>query len=63
MDTMRDERRIDRVLNVIGDYWKIVPDWRLGQLITNVFGNRDIFYLEEEDFIKAFNEFFNKKGE
>ena len=42
---MRDERRIDRVLNVIGDYWKIVPDWRLGQLITNVFGNRDIFYL------------------
>lgn len=60
---MRDIRRIDRVLNILGDYWKLVPDWRLGQLITNVFGNGDIFYLEEEDFIKALNEFFNKKGE
>lgn len=60
---MRDIRRIDRVLNILGDYWKLVPDWRLGQLITNVFGGKDIFYLEEEDFIKALNEFFNKKGE
>ena len=50
---MRDIRRIDRILEVLGDYWKLVPDWRLGQLISNVFGNNDIFYLEDENFIAS----------
>lgn len=58
---MRDIRRIDRILEVLGDYWKLVPDWRLGQLISNIFGNNDIFYLEDEKFIEVVRNYFNKE--
>lgn len=58
---MRDIRRIDRILEVLGDYWKLVPDWRLGQLILNIFGNNDIFYLEDEQFIEVVRNYFNKE--
>lgn len=58
---MRDVRRIDRILEVLGDYWKLVPDWRLGQLIKNVFGNNDIFYLEDEQFIEVVRNYFNQE--
>lgn len=58
---MRDIRRIDRILGVLGDYWKLVPDWRLGQLIKNIFGNNDIFYLEDEQFIEVVRNYFNQE--
>ena len=58
---MRDVRRIDRILEVLGDYWKLVPDWRLGQLIKNGFGNNDIFYLEDEQFIEVVRNYFNQE--
>ena len=58
---MRDIRRIDRILEVLGDYWKLVPDWRLGQLIKNIFGNNDIFYLEDEQFIEVVRNYFNQE--
>lgn len=58
---MRNVRRIDRILEVLGDYWKLVPDWRLGQLIKNVFGNNDIFYLEDEQFIEVVRNYFNQE--
>lgn len=33
---MRDPARIDRILDRIRELWKAQPDWRLGQLLTNV---------------------------
>ena len=33
---MREKERIDRILKKIEKIWKLNPDWRLGQLISNV---------------------------
>ena len=57
---MRNPERIDKVLSVIRTCWLLVPDWRFGQLIFNVLNLRHIdpFFLEEDDIIKAFNEYF-----
>ena len=32
---MRDQKRIDRILNLIGKYWKKHPDQRFGQMMIN----------------------------
>lgn len=32
---MRDPNRINIVLDKVAKLWKLVPDWRLGQLIDN----------------------------
>jgi uncharacterized protein YihD (DUF1040 family) len=46
---MRDEHRISRVLELMGEIWDMVPDWRFGQIIYNATGFRgDIFYLDDE---------------
>ncbi len=33
---MRDEKRIDKILDKIRDTWKQNPDMRLGQLLINM---------------------------
>ena len=38
-----------------------VPEWRFSQLMYNVFGNEDIFYLEEEDVLKRLKNFFGEE--
>lgn len=58
---MRDPNRIDKILEVLGDVWKIVPDWRFGQLISNLqyFYNSkdgDCFFVEDDkmyEFLKS----------
>lgn len=45
----------------LADIWKKeCPDWRFGQLIINVLNTSKIdpFFLEEEDMIKLFKDFF-----
>ena len=32
---MRNEDRIPEVLKELEEFWKQVPDWRLGQVISN----------------------------
>lgn len=50
---MRDLKRIDRICDLLEVLWKQVPDWRLGQLISNVIGRRDPFFIEDEDMEKS----------
>jgi len=48
----RDPERIDRILGLIGVTWKRVPDWRLGQLLSNLgifIDGRDPFFIEDND--------------
>ena len=45
---MRDPNRIDKVLAAVGDVWKQYPDWRLGQLLFNLTGRYDMFYVEDD---------------
>lgn len=53
---MRDPNRIPEVLKELEDFWKQVPDWRLGQVISNfsyeLTGVSDPFYLEDKDILK-----------
>lgn len=58
---MRDINRIDTICAKIAEIWKTVPDWRFMQLLVNfqeAIGT-DGFYLEDDRFIKLFNEFVN----
>lgn len=60
---MRNPDRIDRFCMQLAKIWKDnVPDWRFGQLICNVFGsmNYDPFFLEEDEMIKIFENYFNR---
>lgn len=60
---MRNPNRIDDFCDKLKSYWKIVPDWRFGQLICNVFGEmcteQDPFVIEEPEMIKIFEKFFH----
>lgn len=64
---MRNISRIPRTLEIIEHYWLKVPDWRFGQLIENIktfSGIEDLFFIEDDDLIKIFEDFFRKlKGE
>jgi hypothetical protein len=53
---MRDPARIEIVLASIHDLWVQHPDMRMGQLISNLCGSRDPFYVEDGDMVEAINE-------
>ena len=42
---MRDPKRIPRIINKLEKYWEDNPDYRLGQLVSNISG----FYTEDDD--------------
>ena len=46
-ESMRDPKRIERILNLLRAYWSQNPDLRLGQLITNFAHTDAIFYTED----------------
>ena len=45
---MRDPKRIDQILSLIGEIWHKNPDLRLTQLIMNALQmNQDPYYIED----------------
>lgn len=62
---MRDPNRIPEVLKELEDFWKQVPDWRLGQVISNfsyeLMGNNDPFYMEDKDLLAILKQKNEKK--
>lgn len=66
---MRDPKRIDKFCAELAKIWKIVPDWRFGQLMSNILGDyvattgRDIFFPEDDELLKFFKNYFAKEGE
>lgn len=59
---MRDRMRIPMILQLIERYWLQVPDWRFGQLIENIktfAGVDDLFFMEDDELIQTFEDFFN----
>lgn len=61
---MRDKNRIKQFCNELSGIWETkCPDWRFGQLISNVLGQmqgegRDIFFPEEKEMIDYFKKYF-----
>lgn len=53
---MRNPERISEVLKELEKFWKQVPNWRLGQVISNfsyeLMGNNDPFYMEDTDLLE-----------
>jgi hypothetical protein len=47
---MRDPARIPRMLKLLAEAWDLVPDWRLGQLLSNVqgLGGQDVLHTEDD---------------
>jgi len=56
---MRDPNRIPDMLNRLQTIWEKYPDLRLGQLITNVFRGEGLYYLEDDTFINAIEDYYN----
>lgn len=49
---MRDPKRISRIIAKIEKIWQHYPDWRLGQLVSNMQGGgpHDVFFLDDSTF-------------
>lgn len=59
---MRDQKRIDEVLETLGRIWKKHPDMRMFQLLENLFGcDRDTgkckFHIEDDKVLERLKEF------
>lgn len=50
-DEMRDPNRIEPILETIRKIWLEHPDYRLMQLLGNVYGARDPYYIEDKDIL------------
>ena len=65
---MRDPNRIDEFCRMLAYYWHCVPDWRFGQLISNVLGayvsetHKDIFFPEDHELLDFFRRYFSMEG-
>ena len=47
---MRDPKRCTKLTRHIGELWRDrVPEWRLGQLISNLDLGNQLFYIDDED--------------
>ena len=57
---MREEKRIDRILDKLKEHWKNCPDLRFGQLLINMGimeDNNQFWHLEDDKWEKHLNEF------
>ena len=60
---MRDEGRIMPLMMQAGRLWQYhCPDWRFMRLMSNfaLWYGADPFYMEDDEFIKKFEEFLEK---
>lgn len=58
---MRDPNRIDIICDELKEFWKSVPDWRLGQLLVNVSGTDHLFYFEDDKLLEQLQKWKNIK--
>lgn len=59
---MRDISRIPRMIERLERLWIRFPDWRFGQLIENIksfSGKEDLYYMEDDEFEKLIQDFYN----
>lgn len=65
---MRDPKRIDKFCWRLAEAWKKVPDWRFGQLMSNILGEyysqtkMDPFFVEDDEFIEFIEKLMGVNG-
>ena len=63
---MRDPNRIKQFCDTLAGLWSSVPDWRFGQLMSNMFSDfvsrtgRDMFYTEDDEMLNFFCEYMTR---
>lgn len=57
---MRDPNRIDGVLAAVGDVWKQYPDLRLGQLLSNVYRDPALYYVEDDKLVEEIQNYYDE---
>ena len=55
---MRDPKRIDTILQEIGNIWHRYPDMRLGQLVGNVLEGPSLYYVEDAGLVSALKDMY-----
>jgi hypothetical protein len=60
---MRDPDRIPRIVAKLERAWKLVPDCRLGQLISNLQGPgpQDVFHAEDDQWERRLDDFLENR--
>jgi hypothetical protein len=52
---LRDQKRIDVIMEKVAELWKTVPNQRLCQVLSNAVkhasGETDVYYTEDEDLL------------
>lgn len=58
---MRDPDRISRIMAKLTELWHEHPDYRLGQLVSNLMGPgaHDVFFLEDDEWEKLIDDELN----
>ncbi len=61
---MRDPCRIITFCEQLANIWERVPDWRFGQLVSNVFGqiqadDKDVFFIEDDEMMSEIRDYFD----
>ena len=59
---MRNPDRIPIIIKKLEQVWKEVPEWRLGQVISNLQGPgpQDVFFLEDNEWEEILDRFLNE---
>ena len=59
---MRNPNRIKVMTELLSEAWNLVPDWRLGQLVSNLqgVGQQDVFYAEDDVWEERLRAFINE---
>ena len=57
---MRPESRIEVICELLREAWHKVPDWRFCQLIDNILGVDNPFYVEDTQLEEALKEFLEE---
>ncbi len=61
---MRDPKRIAPFCEDLAELWSKVPDWRFGQLMSNLMSHymsetgRDVFYVEDNELMERMKLWF-----
>lgn len=62
---MRDIKRIRKFCNSLATAWELLPDWRFGQLMSNIFcqmksEGKDPFFPEDDSMIEYIEQYIEK---
>ncbi len=53
---MRDPNRIPPIIDALEELWVRFPDFRFGQMVSNIYNKYDLFNAEDDIALKTIND-------